>query len=184
LNREEDRIERELPGLRQAFEYCTRFFAVGLVQLVRKEDHRALIEALYEAGYGDKATSDETIRGTSEEAIRAALPHTDAITRYQIRQCLDLLFIYLVASEQMQSVIDEREASSKSPRDWAPGELAELLSKIEEHRAFQGNLFKSRSEGLIKFSDLYGAIEKKVRLYEARAIRIRKELEAYYGQDD
>jgi hypothetical protein len=98
LNREEDRIETELPGLREARDYCGKFLPLKAARAFY-----GIGQSFCDLGFGISGS-------TFQEDVSNALPNTDAATRHRVQTRLHSCWIYATTAESlMAKIARERE---------------------------------------------------------------------------
>ena len=110
------------------------------------------------------------------------LPLTDAATRRRVTNSLFYVYTRAGNAQAMQAVITKNEA--QLAKDWDPGEYQKLqyettnLRKTLEAQsnAFQGALDKLEAEVV--------ALDDEIALHNRRKPRIRREIEAFFRDDE
>ena len=171
LTREEDRIDRELPGLRDARRFCLSFTVFGATQ-----SFHGFNKAFGDNGFGIAGS-------TLPKDIENALPNTDASTRLSVLNVLRDVFIAgWQAQVLMEQLMADRDRSTAPA--WAPEVLRQLQAEMTVLRAAfsqSSNLFRERMAALDAF---ILQIDERTQLYERRRARIRKEIETFFGDTD
>lgn len=168
LGREEDRIARELPGLRDALAFCECFDFI-------------------DESYFPNATSFFLERRIGlpdshiDRDVANALPFTDAATRLRLERLTQNLWSCATNAEWHLEHI-RRLNSEISVLDAAATEASkEFEEKIADQRVtlddFRGRFWDSKKE----FDAEVAAINRKIEIYELRLVRIRQEIEVYFG---
>jgi hypothetical protein len=170
LVREEDRIEKQLPGLRNAVNFL-RSFVTSFRQITA---FYRMTSEFARHGFG-------TAGSTFEKDIEKALPLTDDATR-STALCL-LMQAYSAASSAQGSrgLIEQLEDSIRDPSQWAPGEVDKVRNEIAgARREFESQRDKFRN-CIDNLNAEVDAIEQKIVRYDRRKKRIRSEVERYFG---
>jgi len=172
LSREEDRIERELPGLRDARNFCAKFVPYKIVQAFF-----GITQAFIDEGIG-------VVGSSFQDDVIKALPNTDPATRFRVQGRLGNAFTNASHAQSLMASITRTRENLGGREQWAPGEWDKANAEIErDHK-----LFAAVSDAYRKSMDEIEAeiadIDRKIALYEARLVRIRKEIEAYFDKDE
>jgi hypothetical protein len=169
LSRKEDRIERLLPGLREAVDFASVFL---LHRVVR--GFIGFIEAFQSDGFGIAGS-------TFQKDVHKALPNTDGATRQSVAQRLYKCFNWGRIAENAAQVIRTWTAETSNRDEWEPSALQEKLTQVDRQREL---LAQARLQFGIAMDELeaeINGIRAKISLYEARSSRIRRELETFFG---
>lgn len=167
LSREEDRIERMLPGLRDA-----ESFASDFLQYKVTHTFQGIVEAL----------QGEGLSGSNfQKDIEKALPNTDGVTRRRIESKLYQIYRWALHAETSWKGSREAIRETSNPTVWDPSALEQNRAEINRLQ----DLFRQSRE---KFGLAMDELENEIRsirsqreIYEARLVRIRQELENYFG---
>ncbi|MET3906087.1 hypothetical protein ABID59_000408 [Bradyrhizobium sp. S3.3.6] len=169
LSREEDRIERLLPGLRAA-----AYFASGFLQYRVAHGFLEIVEAFRGDGFGVEGS-------TYQKDIQTALPAADAATQLRVEQRLYSCFNWGRHAENAAHVVRAWTAETSNHAEWDPSALESRLAEIEEQR---NRFATARTQFGLAMDELEAeiiAIRAQIDLYQARSVRIRREIEAYFG---
>jgi hypothetical protein len=174
LNREEDRIEKQLPGLYDAAHLCRSvieqlrpihsFF--GVVQFIN--DNLRL------------GGSPKSFEGDVEEL----LPVTDAATRRGVTSVLFGMYSRAIVAQGTRAHQTQLENLAANPKEWEPSEYQKARAEITSLSFMlvsQGNDFQraiDRIEGEGR------AIARKIDTYERRLARIRGEIESFFNDEE
>jgi hypothetical protein len=168
LGREEDRFVRELPGLRDALAFCEAFDFI-------------------DESYFPNATSFFLERGIGlpdshiDRDVATALPITDAATRLRLERLTQNLWSCAINAEARLEHIRRLESEISMLDASATEASKQLEEKIADHRVtlddFRGRFWDSKKE----FEAEVAAIKQKIEIYEPRLVRIRREIEVYFG---
>jgi hypothetical protein len=170
LVREEDRIEKQLPGLRNAVNFLEPFTELGAV-----DAFYAITPEFGRRGFGTGSGS------TPEKDVEKALPATDDATRSTVLDVLLKAFGSATAAQGSRGLIDQLERNIGDPASWAAGELRKARDEIEG----AGRLFEQQRATFRTSMDRLKAeialINDRIARYERRRRRIRAEIERYFG---
>jgi hypothetical protein len=172
LGREEDRIERELPGLRDARDFCSRFLIYRVI-----ESFDGITDAFADDGYGVKES-------TPQEDVLKALPNTDQATRQIVETRLQSCFRWAFHADRAFRAIKSRTEDTREPNLWAPGELDKVQLQIQQARAHFTEMDEGFRKSIDQLEDTVRSLGRKIGQYEARSARIRKEIEAYFDEEE
>jgi hypothetical protein len=170
LSREEDRIERMLPGLREA-----DTFASGFLQYRITQGFVGIVDAFRTDGFGVQGS-------TYQKDVMKALPYTDGATRRRVEQLLYVCFRWAIHAESGRQSVETKSAHTRDHAQWVPSELKKALADLDEARKFYS---QARDQFRLSMDGLEAgiiAIRKSVNLYETRLLRIRREIEVYFDE--
>jgi hypothetical protein len=174
LNREEDRIEKQLPGLYDARNLCDSIMPqlrpirhfYGIVQVINNDLH-----------LGGSAKS-------FEEDVEELLPVTDAATRRSVTSVLSGMYSRAHAAQGTRALQTQLETNAAHPEQWEPSEYqkarAEIMS-LSYMLVTQGNDFQRPLDRIEQES---ATIARKIDVYERRRSRIRREIEAFFEDEE
>jgi hypothetical protein len=169
LLREEDRLDKHLPGLRNAVNFLEPFLIFTSVTAFHGTSGE-----FARLGFG-KAGS------TPEKDVEKALPVTDDATRAKV---LDSLFEALRRARTAEGTRELKEMMERTmgdPAQWEPNELKKHRSEItgaEMRFVRQRAEFSDQMERVVKLID---DIKRIIARYERRRVQIRREVERYFG---
>jgi hypothetical protein len=169
-SREEDRIERMLPGLREA-----EYFASGILQHRVTQSFIGVVEAFRSDGFG-------IAHSTYQKDVEKALPNTDGATRRTVERRLYSCFRWAVHTEGAAQAIRQGAAQTSNPSEWEPSELEKKRADIDTHRENFGRYRVQFAHSMDALEAEILTIRRKIELYENRVARIRDELERYFGE--
>jgi hypothetical protein len=169
LTREEDRIERRLPGL-----YDVEILCAPLVNSLLAHGRFALIAPEFQrVGLGMPES-------TFKEDLARALPLTDEVTRRNIGNALKHAYSHAVATDGTVSAMTFKQEQIRVSAVWLPAELKVARAEIEALE------MRSRLQK-VEFRDavqLVGRVSKSIldraHKYEARLSAIRQELDEFF----
>jgi hypothetical protein len=163
ISREEERLERDLPGLYEAMRYCDR-----LVQMTTTEALNRILERVKESE-GDEGVG-------ARRGVRDALPLTDEATKRSITDAT--MFLFRMASQIKRTREAIARADENIDRD-TNNKSARLawLREWEEHH------FTQFGRGLTTIRMLSKGISEKTIRFEARRLSIRAEIDAFFGNE-
>lgn len=171
LSREEDRIERSLPGLREA-----EYFAGGFLTYRVSQAFWGITEVFQKDGFG--------VRGsTFQKDVQTALPNTDGASRRSVEQRLYKCFDWARIAENAYRAMRAGNEQTSNQDEWEPSALEGKLAEIEGQRQL---FLQARGQFGVAMDELEAEIHRiraKIDLYEDRSRRIRQELEEYFGKD-
>ncbi|MGJ4947473.1 hypothetical protein [Bradyrhizobium sp. HKCCYLS20291] len=167
LFREEDRIERILPGLRDA-----EFYASGFLHYRVAKTYYGMVEAL----------KGEGLSGANfQKDVEKALPNTDGATRRRIESKLYPLYRWAWHAQKSFEAIREGDKHTWNPEEWDPEALKEKRVALDKVR----ELFNQSRQ---KFSSAIDELENEIRsirvereAYEARLALIRQKINGYFA---
>jgi hypothetical protein len=171
LLREEDRIDKLLPGLRNAINFIEPFLDLKALTTMN-----GAVSGFQLLGFGANGS-------TLEKDIERALPATDDATRAEVLSGLHRAYGLARAAEGSRTFKETLEATRDAdpPSAWAPGhyeklnrEIAQAASKFEAHRS----QFANYMDELFALSL---RCRQRIERYERRRIHIRTEIEEYFG---
>jgi hypothetical protein len=169
LLREEDRLDKQLPGLRNAVHFLEPFLIFKSVTAF----HGATGE-FARLGFG-KAGS------TPEKDVEKALPSTDDATRAKVLDFLMEAYRLAQAAQGTRALKEIMERTMGDPAQWDPRELQKQRAEITgAEMKFVGQRAKF-SDQMERVAALVDTINHVIRRYERRRIRIRAEIERYFG---
>jgi hypothetical protein len=171
LSREEDRIERELPGLRDARYFCSRFLYFRVTN-----SYVGITQAFADEGFG---VPDSTL----QKDVQNALPDTDPATCHRVQRKLAACFRWARNAEMTRVQITADRERIANPEEWAPGEIVKVEADIEATLTIFNTAVGKYSEAMDELEDEIVAINRKIALYETRRSRIRKEVEEYFDDE-
>jgi hypothetical protein len=171
ISREEDRMERTLPGLTEAAKLLT-----SLVGDLRALQHKEFsITTIYGAlpGFGDEAA-------TLPEAVEKQTPNTDGPTRHRVTEGLKTL---ITKSAELQAAWSEFERASSDSRDIA--QFAEEAKEgvrraVQEARRLIDERLRGFEEALSSLERLQGELQGRIETFERRLPVFRKRIEAFF----
>jgi hypothetical protein len=172
LSREEDRIERELPGLYDARNLCD-----AIIPQLRPIRHF----------YGVvKAINDLRLGGTSKSFqadVEALLVVTDAATRRSVTSALFEMYSRATVAQGTRALQTQLETQSARPEQWDPAEYRKVraqIASLSDMLITQGNDFQRALDRIERES---AAIARKIDVYERRSARIRREIETFFEDE-
>jgi hypothetical protein len=168
-SREEDRIERMLPGLREA-----EYFASGFLQYRVTQSFIGIVEAFRSDGFG-------IAHSTYQKDIEKALPNTDGATRRTVERRLYSCFRWAGHTEGAAQAIRSGIAQTSNALEWEPSELEKKRAEIDVHRKNFPRYRQQFANAMDQLEAEILNIRKKIEIYENRVVRIREELERYFG---
>jgi hypothetical protein len=171
LGREEDRIERELPGLRDARYFCSGFLTFRVTQ-----SFYGITDAFAKEGFGLQGS-------TQTEEILKALPNTDQATRHIVQTRLLRCFRMAFYAEGAMNATKTLTDRIGDPSQWAHGELDKVHEQIHQMRERFNDMRERFSKAMDQLEEAIRSFDRKIELYEARSARIRKEIEAYFDEE-
>jgi hypothetical protein len=172
LGREEDRIQRELPGLRDAVIFYNRFV------FIRHEGFLSNVTVFF------RERGISLPNSTIEKDIIDALPNTDVATRLRVRILTTTMVRFAGNVESALRRIPQMESEISLLKDSAPEDAKRLEEKIESERQRLRILKQRVSSAMDELEEDRRAIQSKIELYDKRLVRIRREVEAYFGETD
>ena len=162
LSREEDRIEKEAPGLRDARNFLSSFLHLrSVATFLDKTD------TFRRDGFG-------IVGSTFQKDVLLALPNTDRATRLQIERRLVKVFSLARAAEAIERKI-------KQSKEMATLQSSQLDRERDEQIARRGAT--AYLEGMSEIEAEIHNIDRKIARYEVRSNLIRNEIEAYFGDE-
>lgn len=170
LSREEDRIERELPGLREARYFCSGFLSYRVTRTFH-----GLADAFRNDGFGGSAPHKD---------IEIALPHTDQATRQLVQIRLNRCFRLGLAAESMMKTLISKRESIRFPPEWEPDSLRQVQDAIRELEKLFSGVAAEFEKSMNDLENTVGDFDQKIALYEQRSARIRKEIAVYFSDSD
>jgi hypothetical protein len=171
LSREEDRIERMLPGLREAVDFASVFLLHRVFQ-----GFFGIVEAFQSDGFGIAGS-------TFQKDVHKALPSTDGATRRSIEQRVYKCFNWGRIAENAARVIRAWTAETANRDEWEPLAFEERRAEIDRHRELFAQARVQFGVAMDELEAEIKGIRAKIDLYEARSRSIRRELETYFGRD-
>ncbi len=169
-SREEDRIERMLPGLREA-----EYFASGFLQYRVTQSFIGIVEAFRSGGFG-------IAHSTYQKDIEKALPNTDGATRRTVERRLYSCFRWAGHTEAAAQAIRQGVAQTSNPSEWEPTELEKKRAEIDGHRENFGRYRVQFANSMDELEAEILNIRRKIELYENRVTKIREVLERYFAE--
>jgi hypothetical protein len=169
LGREEDRLLRELPGLRDAHELLLRVenqFAEGW-------NPQGIVEEFREVGLG-------RIDSTLPKEIKALLPDTDDATLMQIRRAVFEAIQSGEKAEAEASYLFSRVNADFDSDVYGTPEFKELERKADRTREAAHEYKAGFRKSLAAITHLRKEIEDRINLYESRLPKIRRQMSAYF----
>jgi hypothetical protein len=126
----------------------------------------------------------KAIKGsTFQKDVEKALPNTDQATRHIVRTRLLRCFRMAFHAEGAFNAIQTLTERTRHPEQWEPDALAEVHNEIHRMRERFGEMRLGFGKALDDLEAEIRAFKKKIDLYEARAARIRKRIEAYFDEE-
>jgi hypothetical protein len=169
LSREEDRIERDLPGLRDARNYLNRFVATF-----------SPVTAFFEIGPELNRLGIGLPNSTLTQDVKRLLPGTHDATLIQVQRFLGNAQSAVLAAQNARHSFQHFENNVGDPAHWDPAalaahrtEIANIRRAFDQHRAD----FRNELEAILAYIDGLGS---KIELYEHRLIQIRRELNEFF----
>jgi hypothetical protein len=169
LLREEDRIDKQLPGLRNAVNFIEPFLIYRAVRAF----HGTTGE-FARLGFG-KAGS------TLEEDVETALPATDDATRARVLECLFEAYRLAGAAEGTRELKEMMESTMGDPTQWESSELQKRRAEITGAEMLFVRKRAEFTDQMDRVAALVDTIKRVIARYERRRIRIRAEIERYFG---
>jgi hypothetical protein len=169
LLREEDRIDKQLPGLRNAVNFLEPFLVYRSVTAF----HGTTSE-FGRLGFGKPGS-------TLEKDIEKALPVTDDATRARVLGCLFKAYGLAQVAEGTRQLKEMMENTRGEPTQWEPAELKKRDVEITGATMMfvqQRAEFSNQMEHAVA---LVADMNREIARYEKRRVRIRAEIERYFG---
>jgi hypothetical protein len=166
---EEDRIERLLPGLREA-----DHFAGSFLQYRVTRGFHGIVQCFQDDGFG-------VVGSTYLKDVAKALPNTDQSTRRMVEQRLYTCFNWARNAEAMRLAIEAGVHNTSDPSQWDTAEYRKVREEIDEHRAKFAQYREQYGIAMDALEAEILLIRKKTELYEDRLGGIREELETYFA---
>jgi hypothetical protein len=172
LAREEDRIERRLPGLYDVSHFCRPIVStLGAVK-----GFYSITDVFQSFGLG-------LPNSTFKKDVENALPNTDDPTRRNIGSALGYMHSCARAAQITLGMISATNERIRLPSEWEPSALAEVRAQII---AMEAQLEAQKAEFRIAvefMGRLVSAFEDQVAKYEARLAMIRRELDEFFKRE-
>ena len=169
LLREEDRLDKQLPGLRNAVNYFEPFLIFRSVTAF----HGTGTE-FARLGFGKGGS-------TPEKDVMQALPVTDDATRTKVLDSLLEALRRARTAERTREFKEMMERTMGDPAEWAPSELQKLRSEITGAEMLFVRQRAEFSDQMERVAALVDEINRVIARYERRRVQIRKEVERYFG---
>jgi hypothetical protein len=171
LAREEDRLVRELPGLRDAHELLLRIHSV----FGDRRGSYGILDQFRELGF-------ERSGSTPTKDCKALLPDTDDTTIVQVRRAISNAIQAGVDAEAKTNSADRIDVQLYEPDRWEKADYNKLRQTAEDLRW-------GSADAMTKFRAAIGAIrelaqdfEARIELYEARLPKIRRAMSEYFDR--
>jgi hypothetical protein len=169
LLREEDRLDKHLPGLRNAVNFLEPFLIFRSVTAF----HGTTGE-FARLGFGGAGS-------TMEKDVEKALPVTDDATRAKVLDHLFEAYRRALTAEGTRALKEELERTNVDVFQWDPNEVKKLRGEIT---GAQMRFVRERAEfsdQMEKVATLVDDIKSNITRYERRRVQIRREVERYFG---
>src|ERR1035437_3087036 len=173
LSREEDRIEKQLPGLYDAQNLCDSI--VPRLRPIRA--FFGVVSAVNALGLGGTPKS-------FEDDVEALLPVTDAATRRSVTSALFEMYSRAITAQGSRVLQTELETQSARREEWEPSDYAKVradIAALSRMLIAQGNDFQRALDRIERES---AAIAGKIDVNERRSARIRREIETFFEDEE
>lgn len=165
LLREEDRIEKQLPGLREAASY--------LADISHRCGHGKVFEGVHEAVAKD-------FKSSPQKTIETALPQTDPIIRKTVEALVFRCYNLAWAAE---AALRRANRRLEPPEKWAAGEYDKAVAELFNDTERLEEATKNLGAGLRDIAAEIRALGAKADSYERRLTHIRSEIERYFADE-